>query len=184
VTHPRRTDLPLAAAIFAVAMVATLLLTAAPPARAHYFGPLYADNRDQSRYYDAGFTAGARAATDWTIEYSYQPTYMYWYKTTTDIHGSNDIWYTVDPITPGNTGETFCATRKGLTDTCEHWHTTYQESWWGTAGDTARRVLACHETGHTTGLYDGGTYGCMEQGQYWNQYLGTHNRDHINARYG
>jgi hypothetical protein len=182
VAHRDRTSWRTAAVTFVCALVATLVLATTTPGNAHYFGALYADNPSQSRYYDAGFTAGARAATDWTINYSYQPTTMYWYYTTTDIHGTNDIWYTVDPLPSGLTGQTTCPTRQGLTE-CEHWHVVYAEPWWINASDTARRVLACHETGHTTGLKDGGTYGCMEQGQYWNQYLGDHNRDHINSHY-
>jgi hypothetical protein len=182
VAHQNRTDLKIAVIASVFAMITAFTLASMPRAYAHYFGPLYADNPSQSYYYDAGHTAGARAATTWTIEYSYQPTHMTWYYTTTDIHGSNDIWYTVDPLPDPYTGITDCRARQDP-DECEHWHVTYDEPWWIAADDVPRRVLACHETGHTTGLKDGGTYGCMEQGQYWNQYLGTHNRDHINERY-
>lgn len=166
---------------FVSAMVVAFVLATTPSGRANNFGPEFADNGSQSRYYDAGFTAGARAATNWTIEYSYQPTDMYWYYTTTDIHGSNDIWYTVDPLPPGVAGLADCRALQDP-DECEHWHVTYDEPWWIGAGDVSRRALACHETGHTVGLKHG-PYGCMEVGQYPNQYLGTHNRDHINSRY-
>jgi hypothetical protein len=168
--------------IVVVAFVGAMLMTMFSPAYASNFSFFYADNRDQSYYYDANHTAGARAATTWTIEYSYQPTFMYWYYTTSGIHTSNDIWYTVGSVSPGRIGETTCRALQDP-DECEHWHTVYKATWWETASDVARRSLACHETGHTTGLKHDPPYGCLEEGQTWNQYLGTHNTNHLNARY-
>jgi hypothetical protein len=117
----------------------------------------------------------------WTIEYSYQPTDMNWYYTTTGIHTSNDIWYTVDPVADPYIGLTTCRALMDI-DECEHWHVVYDEPWWIDASDVSRRSLACHETGHTVGLKHG-SYGCLEEGQTWNQYLGAHNTSHINSRY-
>jgi hypothetical protein len=175
--HRNRRDLQ----IIVVAVVCAMMAAMTSSAHASNFGPLFADNPGQSYYYDAGHTAGARAATTWTIEYSYQPTDMNWYYTTTGIHTSNDIWYTVDPVADPYIGLTTCRALMDI-DECEHWHVVYDEPWWIDASDVSRRSLACHETGHTVGLKHG-SYGCLEEGQTWNQYLGTHNTSHINSRY-
>jgi hypothetical protein len=176
VTHRTRRDAQFAVAAF----VFTMLLAMVSPVYANNFGPYFADNGSHSRYYDAGFTAGARAATDWSINYSYQPTDMNWYYTTTDIHGSNDTWYTVDPLPGSIIGLTDCRALQDP-DECEHFHVTYDEPWWIGAGDVARRSLACHENGHTVGLQHG-PYGCMPSSPT-SQYLGAHNANHINSRY-
>jgi hypothetical protein len=174
----------------ALACLSVLLL----PTVAHgtNFGPakgqLYADNGNHSYYYDAGHTSEARAATDWSINTSYQTTNMYFYGTTTDIHGSNDLWFTVDPIDPSLAGQTSCRALQDA-DECEHWHIIYQETGAGAfdAKSTAlQRNTACHEMGHSVGLADGSTGSivrCMLFFNYEGSLPGAAQRRPINSRY-
>jgi hypothetical protein len=67
---------------------------------------------------------------------------------------------------------------------CESHVIRYDTSWTGSASDTQRRSLACHESGHSLGLMHRATDSkCMESGSTSSVELSSHDINHLNNNY-
>jgi len=117
-------------------------------------------------------------ATNWTRQENINPTDMY---TGSEAHDYSHVHVQDDHYNATWSGLTTCPVYAG-DGKCQHWHVKYDQAGYETDTDTERRTIACHETGHTTGL-DHREYGCMESGQFSQVRFTDHDVAHINAAY-
>lgn len=155
--------------------------------------PCFANNS----YHTATYNLGPRlyAATERTRTQTYETTDLTTDVDTTNTHDDNeDLYYGVDDSLPPNVYGIYTCHFYLSGQRCTHAHIRYHGAEIAGLSDDDLQALACHETGHSLGLWhpadrgytnDPNTFGCMVQGFYPGKpkYLQTHNTIHINSRY-
>ncbi|MDX1468226.1 MAG: hypothetical protein R3258_02690 [Acidimicrobiia bacterium] len=144
--------------------------------------------------------AGIDYATEYALDYLYDPTDLVAYRTWSDpypdvivydhdVYGNNGAVAWVD-CPANNTGIGGLGASRWCRGQILRYNAFYEPFWvdetWARAG------LACHELGHTVGLREDTheTSGCMAAGAkdspdgwYYDPWLHQHSKDHINANY-
>lgn len=152
--------------------------------------PCLADNSVHRVFMDVG--PNYRAAINATL-------YQSWDTTDVDVvdahgaHGSTDVYYSYRDLPGARLGQTNCITLSADQRFCDHFHVTLDRAaaieWgWGdgTRGDQqVLKTIACHETGHTLGLYhvvdEPSVYRCMTTpiSEMTPSTVGPHNANHM-----
>lgn len=161
--------------LVAIACVALL----AGPAYAHDMGHRIPSGSQVDIGYH-GLTEASRLATDWNINNNLHPTHLGTINVyVNQVREINVLDADYSPLDWSGLWE--CVKWMGTTQYCEqanvHYNLRYNHSL------SATRWLACHEFGHALGIAHNG-YGCMSATVYnVDQYLRSHNTDHVNAWY-
>lgn len=154
-----------------------MLLSYAPPARAHDLGHRIPDGQNIDINYQ-NLTDAFRVTTDWNLNFNFHPR---------DFGTINVVVNSVREINVLD-ADYSPLTWSGLYDcvslssgVCSQANIHYNQNFPHT--ETARRWLGCHEFGHAWGIAHN-TGGCMPGDQYNSSTVyGTHNTGHIDAWY-
>lgn len=164
-----------------LAVMVCLLVALPSQAYALNFGAYYADDRAHSVKYEDLLQLIKDGIYD-SRTINYDPTVLNTsYESNHDLadvanydgNYTAETWY----------GITSCVTTLPASK-CDHWHIQYNLKYIDTANEAFH--TACHELGHSVGLKhrppgETANLGCMDQPS--DNYLGTHNYNHINGWY-
>ncbi|WP_262387153.1 hypothetical protein [Streptomyces sp. TRM49041] len=173
------------------ATAAALTLTA-QPASANSFGPLFADNKAHSFFYDDDLSSKQRSGMDWarkkslagptdmttSVNRSYNKQVDVWSYATWNPTGDQKKWY----------AWTTCVKRvSGSSKKCDQFTIVFNNK----VPHSNYKSLSCHEIGHSVGLghasgknssYTSANRSCM-RGNPDHNYYSKHDKKHINGRY-
>jgi hypothetical protein len=171
-----------------------LLFALAFPVAADNFGAIYEeptsvslqDDYFVSWQFSTIIPSRFRSATSWSITGSYNTTDLTFSQYPNGHRDDLNNYYSVSNSMPisGLVAYHDCVYWVSLSRTrCRHGHIVYLNRDWSTDRE---RTLACHETGHSTGLRHRDSnrplYRCMTRG-VTDPYMGSHNVGHVNANY-
>jgi hypothetical protein len=146
--------------------------------------PCFANNSNHGFAYQLG--PRMRQAMENTRLQSYHTTNL---TTRLDTRAAADVFFFIDDTLPQNVfGRYECIQFSTLVaNACHRAEVRFNGGRIAGFNDNELWKLACHETGHTVGLWHptdpGVDYGCMVQGQSEARWLMPHNTHHINSRY-
>jgi hypothetical protein len=180
--------------VWAPTAALVLVLALAFPVAADNFGAIYEEPTSVSLQDDAFVTwqfstilpNRFRSATSFTINSSYNTTDLTFSQYPDGHRDDLNNYYSVSntmPIGGLNSYHDCVYWVSGSRTRCRHGHIVYLNRDWN---DDYEKKLACHETGHSTGLRHRDSnqplYRCMTNG-VTDPWLGPHNAAHINANY-